>query len=64
MVYETKGLALEQVNELYENEPRAWKSVAYRDQLRTVPIWEEDYNKSANEDHKDGHPATEQTEKV
>lgn len=64
MVYETKGLALEEVNELYENEPRAWRSLGYRNQLRTNPIYEDHFNKSIDEDNKDGNPAAEETEKV
>lgn len=32
-VYETKGLSLEHVNELYESCPMAWKSKAYRAQV-------------------------------
>ena len=43
MIYETKGLSLEQVSELYENEPRAWKSRKY--QLRPTDIAVEDYTK-------------------
>ncbi|CAI7567887.1 unnamed protein product [Penicillium pancosmium] len=64
MVYETKGLALEEVNDLYENEPRAWRSLGYRNQLRTIPIYEDHYNKSTDKDNEDGNPAAEETEKV
>ncbi|KAJ6141484.1 hypothetical protein N7470_009874 [Penicillium chermesinum] len=39
MIYETKGLSLEQVNELYENESRAWRSSKYR--LQETPIVDE-----------------------
>lgn len=38
MIYETKDLSLEQVNELYENEPRAWKSPQYKAALRRFSV--------------------------
>lgn len=43
MIYETKGMSLEQVNELYENEPRAWKSPKY--QLQPTALAVDDFTK-------------------
>jgi len=37
-IYETKDMTLEQVNELYNNESRAWKSPGYRQQIRQASI--------------------------
>lgn len=34
LIYETKDLSLEQVNELYENESKAWRSPQYKASLR------------------------------
>ncbi|KOS36958.1 hypothetical protein ACN38_g12268 [Penicillium nordicum] len=38
MIYETKGLSLERVNALYENEPKAWKSPGYRSEHREFSV--------------------------
>ncbi|RJE21066.1 Sugar and other transporter [Aspergillus sclerotialis] len=38
MIYETKGLSLEQVNELYGNVSKAWRSPSYRSELRTLSV--------------------------
>lgn len=38
MIYETKGLSLERVNTLYENEPKAWKSDSYRAEHREFSV--------------------------
>lgn len=37
-IYETKDMTLEQVNDLYNNESRAWKSPGYRQQIRQASI--------------------------
>lgn len=37
-IYETKDMTLEQVNELYNNENRAWKSPGYRQQIRQASV--------------------------
>ncbi|KAM0707171.1 hypothetical protein Q7P35_006502 [Cladosporium inversicolor] len=37
-IYETKDMTLEQVNELYNNESRAWKSPGYRQQIRQASV--------------------------
>ena len=47
MIYETKGLSLEQVNELYENVSLAWKSPSYRSELRTLSVSEAHRRKSS-----------------
>ena len=36
MIYETKGLSLEQVNTLYEIEPKAWKSASRHQELEAM----------------------------
>ena len=41
MIYETKDMTLEQVNELYEAESRAWKSPGYRAQIRRFSVADE-----------------------
>ncbi|CAG8889955.1 unnamed protein product [Penicillium salamii] len=64
MIYETKGLALEQVNELYENVPKAWKSPAYRSELRTASVSEIHHTKSIDEDTKHSEVALEDAEKA
>ncbi|KAJ5100118.1 general substrate transporter [Penicillium argentinense] len=64
MIYETKGLALEQVNELYENESRAWKSPGYRSELRTLSVSEVHDKRLANEDTKHSELALEDVEKA
>jgi hypothetical protein len=64
MIYETKGLALEQVNELYENEPRAWRSLGYRSELRTLSFAEAHDKSLANEDTKPSELALEDVEKA
>ncbi|OGE46667.1 hypothetical protein PENARI_c103G01247 [Penicillium arizonense] len=64
MIYETKGLALEQVNELYENEPRAWKSPGYHSELRTLSVSEVHDKRLANEDTKHSELALEDVEKA
>ena len=38
MIYETKGLSLEQVQELYENCGKAWKSKDYRVRQRRFSV--------------------------
>ena len=38
MIYETKGLALEQVDELYEVVTKAWKSKAFRPQVSFMDV--------------------------
>ena len=40
MIYETKGLALEQVDELYGIVSKAWLSRAYRPQVRFQDVEE------------------------
>ena len=47
MIYETKALSLEQVNELYENVSKAWKSPSYRQELRTMSVSEAHRRKSS-----------------
>jgi sugar porter (SP) family MFS transporter len=37
-IYETKDMTLEQVNELYNHESKAWKSPGYRQQIRQASI--------------------------
>lgn len=37
-IYETKDMTLEQVNELYNNESKAWKSPHYRQEIRRASI--------------------------
>jgi hypothetical protein len=64
MIYETKGLALEQVNELYENEPKAWKSPGYRSELRTLSVSDIHRRKSVNEGTKHSELALEHLEKA
>jgi hypothetical protein len=64
MIYETKGLALEQVNELYENEPKAWKSPGYRSELRALSVSEVHRKRSVNEDTKHSELALEDVEKA
>ncbi|KAI7144381.1 hypothetical protein KC352_g29171 [Hortaea werneckii] len=53
LIYETKDLSLEQVNELYENEPRAWKSASYRTATRRFSSVA-DGSDSAHDDEKKG----------
>jgi MFS transporter, SP family, sugar:H+ symporter len=38
MIYETKGLALEQVDELYEIVTKAWKSKSFRPQVSFMDV--------------------------
>jgi len=38
MIYETKDMTLEQVNDLYNHESKAWKSPKYRQQIRQASI--------------------------
>lgn len=64
MIYETKGLALEQVNELYDNVPKAWKSPAYRSELRTASVSDIHHTKSIDEDTKHSEVALENAEKA
>lgn len=40
MIYETKGLALEQVDELYGIVSKAWKSKAFRPQVSFAEVEE------------------------
>ena len=42
MIYETKGLALEQVDELYGIVSKAWKSRAFRPQVSFQDFEEQD----------------------
>lgn len=39
LIYETKDTTLEQVNELYDNEPRAWKSGKYKSEQLADRRW-------------------------
>lgn len=64
MIYETRGLALEQVNELYENVPRAWKSPGYRSELRTLSVSEIHRKNSITEDTKHSEQAFEDIERA
>ncbi|CEN62312.1 hypothetical protein ASPCAL08949 [Aspergillus calidoustus] len=52
MIYETKGLSLEKVSELYENVPRAWKSPGYRSELHMGSVSQAHQNTSIFEDEK------------
>lgn len=38
MIYETKDMTLEQVNDLYNHESKAWKSPKYRQQIRQASV--------------------------
>ncbi|KAI7164310.1 putative transporter [Hortaea werneckii] len=53
LIYETKDLSLEQVNELYENESKAWKSPNYRTAIRRFSSVD-DGSASAHGDEKKG----------
>ncbi|KAK6810447.1 hypothetical protein RU639_013779 [Aspergillus parasiticus] len=64
MIYETKGLSLEQVNELYENVSKAWKSPSYRSELRMMFVSEADRKNSVNEETKPSDMAYEDASKV
>ncbi|KAK5061760.1 Plasma membrane low glucose sensor [Exophiala sp. CCFEE 6388] len=50
-IYETKGLSLEQVDELYEKVPRAWKSAGF---VPTVSFAEVQQRRSSFEEDKGG----------
>ena len=64
MIYETKGLSLEQVNELYENVSKAWKSPSYRSELRTMSVSEAHRKDSINEEAKPSDMGFEDASKV
>ncbi|OQD79071.1 hypothetical protein PENANT_c063G02325 [Penicillium antarcticum] len=65
MIYETKGMALEQVNELYENVPKAWKSPGYHcAEPRTLSVSEVHNKKWVNDDMKHSELALEDVEKA
>ncbi|OTA32691.1 hypothetical protein BTJ68_07738 [Hortaea werneckii EXF-2000] len=53
LIYETKDLSLEQVNELYENESKAWRSTKYRTAIRRFSSVA-DGSDSAHDDEKKG----------
>ena len=38
IIYKTKGLSLKQINELYRNISKAWRSLSYRSKLRTLSV--------------------------
>ncbi|KAI6894664.1 putative transporter [Hortaea werneckii] len=55
LIYETKDLSLEQVNELYENESKAWRSSKYRTAIRRFSSVDEgSASASAHDDEKKG----------
>ncbi|KAF2722251.1 general substrate transporter [Polychaeton citri CBS 116435] len=62
LVYETKGLSLEQVQELYETETRAWKTVSKRDMLheRRFSVTEPVVEHTEKEKHKLSDETTEE----
>jgi len=64
MVYETKGLALEQVNELYDNVTKAWQSPSYRSELRMLSVSEAHRKGSINEDTSHLESTVQDAEKV
>ncbi|RMY04747.1 hypothetical protein D0868_06789 [Hortaea werneckii] len=55
LIYETKDLSLEQVNELYENESKAWRSTKYRTAIRRFSSVDDgSASASAHDDEKKG----------
>lgn len=64
MIYETKGLSLEQVNELYESVSKAWRSANYRSELRRMSVSEAYRKESVDEETKPSEMACEDSSKV
>jgi hypothetical protein len=54
LIYETKGLSLEQVDELYNHVDKAWKSPAHKRRASLVVGSEETWQGEAKE-HSDGY---------